>query len=133
MIRNLIEAATALAGTLERENQALMLLDLARAAALLPEKRRAITAFNAAQACARQDTDLPPELRRTIADLTTRLRGLAIENRRLLGRGITAQARVIEVVAQAARIQHATTGSYRASGIVAGARTAAPLAISAAV
>ena len=120
---DLAAAGAALADLLERENRLLAALDLAAAAALLPEKTRCAAAFTAAQAHAGA---VPAGMQA----LAGRLRGLAAENRQLLERGIAAQGRVIAVIARAVRKQPATAPRYGASGRFAGMRTPAPLAIS---
>jgi hypothetical protein len=84
------DAAIRLTETLAAENAALAVLDLPRAMALLPEKQEAIAAFiGAARA---------PVSR----DLAERLLTLVQENKTLLERAITAQGRVIAVIARAA-------------------------------
>ena len=120
-------ASAALAALLEHENRLLEALDLAAAAALLPAKQGAATAFLQAQAHAKSSGGIAP----AITGLGARLRTLAAENRRLLERGLAAQGRVIAVIARAVRAHPATAPRYGASGALAGPRTPAPLAISA--
>src|SRR5712675_1248676 len=96
MQKRLISAANRLAEALDRENVALMAMDLTRAAALLPEKAAAIADLASCDrdGAAWPDVDLVPVARQ--------LDRLALENRRLLERAITAQERVIGIVVRAA-------------------------------
>ena len=96
MKNRLISAANRLAEALDRENVALMAMDLTRAAALLPEKAAAIADLASfdGDGTAWPDVDLVPVARQ--------LDRLALENRRLLERAITAQERVIGIVVRAA-------------------------------
>jgi hypothetical protein len=130
-IDDLPTASAALAALLEQENRLLEALDLAAAAALLPAKQAAATAFVQAQAQAKSSGGIPPDGRAAMAGLGARLRKLAAENRRLLERGLAAQGRVIAVIARAVRAHPATAPRYGASGALAGPRTPAPLALSA--
>lgn len=130
---DLIQAASDLAATLDRENRMLAALDLAGAAALLPEKQRAAGAFAAAQARAGAAPGLTPAVRHAAAGLAGRLRDLVAENRRLLERGMAAQGQVIAVIARAVRTQPAVAPRYGATGAAAAPRSPAPLAISARV
>jgi hypothetical protein len=97
MSTELIETASALAETLERENAALAALDLPRAAGMLADKQRAMNALATARAVA---ASAPP--RALIEPLVYRLRELAEENRLLLERSIAVQTRVIGIIAHAA-------------------------------
>ncbi|HTW29400.1 MAG TPA: hypothetical protein VME92_19905 [Acetobacteraceae bacterium] len=126
MNRTLIEAAVALADTLQRENAALEALDLPRATALLPEKTAATARFVALQEAA-ATAAASPDVARAVAH---RLQRAATENRRLLERAMLVQGRVIETVARAARSQ-AQAPRYGARGTLAADRRAAPLALSA--
>jgi hypothetical protein len=130
---DLIQAAADLAATLEQENRMLAALDLAGAASLLPEKRRAAGAFAAARAQAGAEPGPRQAAGRDATGLADRLRDLVTENRRLLERGIAAQGQVIAVIARAARTQPAAAPRYGATGTAAAPRTPAPLAISARV
>jgi hypothetical protein len=84
------DAVTRLAETLAAENAALAALDFRRAVGYLPEKQAAIAAFMGATRAS------------VSRDLAERLRILAQENKALLERAITAQGRVIAVIARAA-------------------------------
>lgn len=120
MSHRLIEAATALADALDRENAALVALDLAGAAALLEAKQAAADAFAAAQTA--MSTPAPPR------DLAERLRDLADANRRLLERAIRVQGRVLAMVAQA--LPKPPAPRYGATGMLAGGAVA-PVVMSA--
>jgi hypothetical protein len=131
MTDHLPTAGAALAALLEHENRLLEALDLAAAAALLPAKQGAASAFLRAQLHTKASGGIPPGVRAEMAALGGRLGRLAAENRRLLERGLAAQGRVIAVIARAVRAHPATAPRYGASGALAGPRTPAPLAISA--
>jgi hypothetical protein len=94
----LIDAALALAETLERENRALQAVDIKCAVALLADKQAAATSFTAAQAAPASLTAKQVALAREVA---TRLDQATAENKRLLERAITVQARVIAALASA--------------------------------
>ena len=96
MPRTLHEAVRRLVDVLERENAALMAMDLPRAAALLEEKTAALAVLMAVGEGASVLAECAPAARRVDA--------LAQENRRLLERAIAAQQRVIGIVAEAAAI-----------------------------
>jgi hypothetical protein len=115
MSTDLIQAADALADTLERENAALAALDLPRAAGMLADKQRAVNAFTTAQAV----TASPPP-RTMIEPLARRLRALADENRLLLERSIAVQGRVIGIIARVAT-RAVDTPCYGARGGVTSA------------
>ncbi len=102
MTTDLIAAGTALAETLETENDALTALDLPRAGAMLARKQRAL-----ADMAATQNTAVPND---AAERMVRRLQGLAVENKRLLERALAAQGRVLSVVAQAATSSSAPTG-----------------------
>jgi hypothetical protein len=93
---SLLQAAWRLADVLEWENAALRLMDLTRATALLPAKTAAFAALATFGETAGRDHD--PALVMT----ARRLDALAVENRRLLQRAITAQQRVIGIIVRAA-------------------------------
>lgn len=126
MNRRLIEAAVALSDTLMRENAALLVHDLAAAAAMLERKQAAAAAFEAAQALAEPPAPDPDRQR-----LATQLRDLAAENRRLLERAIRVQGRVIGIVARAVTPQPAVA-RYGATGAAAPGAVA-PVIVSARV
>jgi hypothetical protein len=116
---DLVTAAERLAEVLERENGALEVLDLAKAANLVPAKRLATQALAAARASAVIGPEPSP-----LVEVTLRLRGLAEENRRLLERAITVQSRVIGVIARA--MPPPTGARYAPSGaLTQGARSLA--------
>jgi hypothetical protein len=118
--QDLTQAAVALAATLVAENQALIGLDFRRAAALLDEKRRAADAF----AAAAQD-------RQVAADVVTRLRDLAAENKRLLERAVLVQGRVIGAVVRAIPKVVGGVPRYGAGGAFTGNTRMRPMALSA--
>ena len=115
MTPELIAAAEHLADTLAGENRALAALDLARAAAMLEDKTRALESFTAAQALMeRGETASRQASPRTEAEqLTARLRTLAEENRRLLEHAIAVQGRVIALVARVIPGKVAEQGGLR--------------------
>ena len=122
MTQDLAKAAGVLAETLAAENQALAALDYRRAVTLLDAKRSAAEAFaTAAQA------------QRMTADVVTRLRDLAAENKRLLERAVMVQGRVIGAVVRA--IPKVTGGvpRYGAGGAFTGNTRIRPMALSARV
>jgi hypothetical protein len=131
---SLLEAADALAALLARENTLLEALDLAGAAELAATKERVAETFRQAQEAARKD-GVPSDCRARLAATGRRLVVLAGENRRLLERGLTAQGRVIAVIARAARSRPQAQGYGRYGATGAPARTAmqGPLAICARV
>jgi hypothetical protein len=95
----LVSASVRLADVLARENAALAALNFAEAAAMLAEKQDAATLFALAWERARP---LAASLdTRALTALAQRLDAAAIENRRLLERGIAVQRRVLEIVARA--------------------------------
>ena len=95
MSMTLADAAAELSEMLHRENAALEAMDLAAAAAMLPEKRRVTETFaNLREQAAGGDAG--------IAAAIAELRDLAEQNRLLLSRGITVQGRLIGLVARAA-------------------------------
>jgi flagellar biosynthesis/type III secretory pathway chaperone len=105
MPKSMIEAARHLVEVLDRENTALVVMDLRRATMLLPEKTAAIAALSAAEVIPHPD----------VLSVARRLDDLALENRRLLERAIVAQRRVIGIVVRAAAA--ASTGpAYQATG-----------------
>jgi hypothetical protein len=126
MIDALADAAARLAEVLAAENEALAALDLPRAGAMLGEKTRAADAFVAAR------QTFHGTLPDTGAAAPARLRALAVENRLLLERAITAQGRVIGVIARAVSraMRDPVTTRYGAQGRAAPARLSA-VAISA--
>jgi len=115
MAETLRMAVLRLSDVLERENQALAVMDIRRATALLPEKSAALAAF----------ADLTPDP--TLTREARYLDELARGNRRLLDRAIFVQNRVIGIVVRAA-ISAAPRPSYGAKGQIACA--AGPMAVS---
>ncbi len=91
MTQSLFEARLDLQDVLKEENAALSATNLAEAAALLPRKTLAIQNFLAAQA-----PGSPPKLGRILTVI-------AEDNTRLLEHAIQVQARVVEIIARAAR------------------------------
>jgi hypothetical protein len=89
-----LAAGMALADTLEAENTALAALDLPRAAGMLADKQRAVTALAAVRSV--------PARSEAADRVARRLQALAVENKRLLERAIAVQGRVIGVIARAA-------------------------------
>jgi flagellar biosynthesis/type III secretory pathway chaperone len=110
MSASLDKAAQSLVGVLERENEALRAMDLARAAMLLPEKSAAIAILEEAGRLP-GGSELP-----SFISTARRLNDLARENRHLLGRAIVAQQRLIGIVAQAASAARTERSAYGAGG-----------------
>ena len=108
MSDDMMTAGTVLADVLTAENAALAALDLPRAGAMLARKQRAL-----ADLAGVQDR---PTSHDAAERMARRLRGLAIENKRLLERAITAQGRVVGVIARAATTTTAPTGYGTARG-----------------
>ena len=109
-------ASRRLADVLELENAALREMDLRRAATLVTEKAAAVADLIAAG-----ETSAGP----VAADATPAARlldGLARENRRLLERAMTAQQRVIGIIARAAAEAGNGEPVYDGSGHTAHAR-----------
>lgn len=111
MRMELMDAGTVLADTLEAENSALTALDLPRAGAMLARKQRALADLAAAAARAEQPSHHAADR------MARRLQALAVENKRLLERAISAQGRVLEVIARAAVPAEAPTGYGPARGL----------------
>ena len=123
MAAPLLTAAARLVEVLTAENAALRALDAPAAAALLEEKLAAARGL-AEVSAVRPAAPQTPET----AGLALRLRDLAAENRRLLERTIQVQARVLDMVARAARQGAAQSGGrYAASGMAAPDRGAMTL------
>jgi hypothetical protein len=97
MPKALILAAQRLADVLDRENDALRVMDLRRAVTLLAEKTAAIADLTAAEGVA---SGLPNS--EDLFAMTAKLDGLARENRQLLERAISAQQRMIGIMVRAA-------------------------------
>jgi hypothetical protein len=110
--------AERLAAILAEENAALAAFDLGKAASLVAAKREA-TEHLLHAAAAPADPQFAAAL--------TRIGELAEDNRHLLLRAMTAQRRVMELVAQAA-VQPRPASRYAADGTHQAARTA-PLAL----
>jgi flagellar biosynthesis/type III secretory pathway chaperone len=96
MPKPLLMVAQRLADVLDRENDALRVMDLRRAVTLLPEKTAAIAELTAAEGAASGPPN--PDL----VSIAARLNGLAQENRQLLERAIGAQQRLIGIIVRAA-------------------------------
>lgn len=99
---SLIEAGLALANLLAEENRLLEVVDYAAAGALAPMKQQAVHRFAAAHEAARNITAAGAEAN-ALRRLSERLETLAANNRTLLERALSAQARLIECIAAAAR------------------------------
>ena len=97
--QTLLATAERLADVLAAENAALAAMDLPRAVALLPAKQEWADALLATGSISAADAPL----RARIDACGQRLNILAEENRRLLDRALTVQARVIGVIARASR------------------------------
>jgi flagellar biosynthesis/type III secretory pathway chaperone len=131
MMTPLITAGQRLSEALRAENEALAQLDLTRAAALASAKQQATDAFAAAQETLMRLGTRPVGAERERAEaLALSLRELGTENRRLLERAITLQARVIETIAGAAA-PVSGPGTYGTSGTRSTARVTTPLSLSA--
>ncbi len=96
--QDILETALRLADVLERENTALVALDLSRAASMLAEKQEAATVFTLA---CQQGRLVAGADASELAKLARRLDEAASRNRRLLERGIEVQGRVLAAVARA--------------------------------
>ena len=130
MTDDLLVAATRLADMIEAENAALAAFNLPAAIAASAGKQHAAEAFEAAL---RMQTGLMEPSRRQRAQMIgRRLTGLAHENRRLLERAISAQRRVMEIIARAGRRELAERASrYGEFGAPIAAARPRPMAISA--
>jgi hypothetical protein len=103
MLQALIAAGVRLSDLLVAENRALSAFDLATAAMIAPEKRRAVEAFGAAEATVRKAGGRAEgREREALAELSTRLADLAAANRRMLERALAAQDAVVRTLAAAA-------------------------------
>ncbi len=103
MLQALIAAGVRLSDLLVAENRALTDLDLATAAMIAPEKRRAVEAFTAAETAVRKAGGQAMGAERSaLADLSTRLGELAATNRRMLERALAAQDMVVRTLTAAA-------------------------------
>lgn len=123
MAAPLLIAAVRLVEVLTAENAALRALDASAAAALLPEKLAAARGLTEASAM-RPAAPQSPEM----AGLALQLRDLAAENQRLLERTMQVQARVLDMVARAARQGASQVGGrYIASGVAVPDRGAVTL------
>lgn len=125
MTTDLIQAGTALADVLVRENEALRRLDFPAAVALAPAKQAALLNLT-------QGRQPPAAADRTPALLALgrRVSDLAAENRALLERAITVQTRVVGIIMRAAA-KPAPAGHYAASGARYQPRKAPAVALSA--
>lgn len=103
MLQSLIAAGVRLSDLMVAENRALVEFDLATAAMIAPEKRRAVEAFIAAEAAVRKAGGQATGADRdALADLSARLSDLAAANRRMLERAMVAQDAVIRTLSSAA-------------------------------
>lgn len=98
----LIEAGLQLADLLAEENRLLEVVDFAAAGALAPRKQQAVQRFAAARQAGTGVTAGGVETN-ALRRLSDRLDELASTNRALLERALSAQARLIECIAAAAR------------------------------
>jgi len=111
MVQSLIAAGIRLAELLVAENRALAAFDLATAAMIAPEKRRAVEAFTAAEAALRKAGGKAEGAEReALAALSTRLADLAAGNRRMLERALAAQDAVVRSLTAAAAPKPALYG-----------------------
>jgi len=131
MIHALLHAGERLAEALGEENRALDRLDLTRAATLATTKVQASDAFAAAYGAAtKTGSAAQGDLRAAAERLAGHLSALSAENRRLLERAISVQARVIETIAGAA-IPASRPATYGRMGLRAMPRQAPSLALTA--
>jgi len=118
MFQALIAAGVRLSDLLLAENRALTAFDLATAAMIAPEKRRAVEAFTAAEAALRKaGGKAEGSERAALAELSTRLADLAAGNRRMLERALAAQDAVVRTLTAAAAPKPAL---YAPSGVTPG-------------
>jgi hypothetical protein len=117
MFQALIAAGVRLSDLLVAENRALAEFDLATAAMLAPEKRRAVEAFAAAEAAVRKAGGRAEgSEREALAGLLARLADLAAANRRMLERALAAQDAVVRTLAAAAVPKPALYGPVAPAG-----------------
>jgi hypothetical protein len=130
MTDDLLTAAARLAEVIAAENAALVALDLPSAIASGAGKQRAAEDF--AAALQMQTAPIAPDRGRQIEAMGRRLTALGEENRRLLRRAITVQARVMEIIARASRRELAARANcYGAFGVPVANAQPRPMAISA--
>ncbi len=115
-----LAATIQLADILASENAALDAMDLSGAIALLPAKRSALEFLRTADATGGRGDQRP-----AMEAALSRLRTLAGENRRLLERALSAQGRVIAIIASALPQREANTRYPRANQRSVAARPAA--------
>lgn len=108
-------AAGHLADVLERENAALLRMDLPTAIGLLEAKRAALLAFQLLAG----GKPVPDNTDEAMRALAWRLHDMAIENKRLLERAMAAQQHILSLLAQAAR-QAGSSTRYGALGAYVG-------------
>lgn len=133
MTHRLVASADALAEALAAENAALLAMDFSRITPLAAAKAAALADFAAAQS-ATPPGPLPPPLRPALRGAAARLEPLAAENRRLLECAIVVQGRVLQAIAAALpRALPQQAPQYAASGAMAQAQRAVPMALSARV
>jgi|BEDMetMinimDraft_2_1075160.scaffolds.fasta_scaffold03228_1 hypothetical protein len=131
MNREIYDAALALIDILVQENDALRALDLRQAAALAERKNRTIETFLLAESKLGDARPSHPLERAALGEMTTCLRELIAENRRLLEHAITVQQRVIGVVARAVPKAARVKTPYRADGTAARSKAVPAYALSA--
>ncbi|WP_149537458.1 hypothetical protein [Siccirubricoccus phaeus] len=129
MLDALLLAGQRLAEALRAENEALVSLDMPRAAGLASAKLQASDAFAAAYAAAtKTGSRADGKMRQSAEEMASRLQRLGEENRALLERAIAIQAKVIETIATAALPKNTAPG-YSALGRPGAARQPPPLAM----
>ncbi len=121
MNQRLAVAVDRLIEVLDGENEALKVMDLRRAATLLPQKTVAIADL---AAFVQSPSTVPSP---ALAPAARRLNGLVQENRRLLERAMAAQQRVVGIVVRAVTSAQAEP-CYRTMG--RRVRPAGPVALS---
>ena len=127
MSEQMIAAAIRLAEVLQRENAALAVLDLPRAAGMLGEKQDVVRMFAEHQPGANLAA---VGLRTRLEASMRRLRELAVENQMLLQRALGVQTRVMSLIAQAIR-PVVGPPRYGASGAITASRRPHALTLSA--
>ena len=130
MTDDVVATATRLADAIAAENAALAAFNLRAAIAAGAGKQRAAEAFEGALRT--QTGPIEPSRRQRAETIGRHLAVLAKENRRLLERAITAQRRVMQIIARAGRREVAArTTCYGAYGAPIAAARPRPMAISA--
>jgi hypothetical protein len=115
MTTELLDAAAAMAETLQAENAALASLDIGASVRMYARKRDAMAALTAARATANPSA----EQRQQATTLTRTLLDLTNENKRLLERALYVQGRIMRTLARAVPRALAPASRYRADGRIA--------------